>query len=213
MTKGVIRKTPCLARCRPDWISCGITSASCIARGRGLKNTTADLAEGQVDAGPHWAPGFRYLVNPVVLKGARHDQQGIVGQLQAQGVAPTTAGLQLESAGRAQGYRGDDGVRAQLFFIVRMPGHAILAVAIQVAEHAGEVLAREFLQPLADTCQLRGPGQGLQANAGIAISGARVAIPGLQAGNGKDPALDANLLLTPLQAEGQLLEQAVGLSG
>src|SRR5690554_57603 len=91
-----------------------------------------------------------------------------------------------------------------------MPGHTVLAIAVQVAKYAVEVLACKFLKPLPDPGQFRSPGERLQTDTRIPIAGAWIAIPGLQAGNGEYSALDADVLLAPLKVVRQLLEQGIG---
>jgi hypothetical protein len=87
-----------------------------------------------------------------------------------------------ESALCAQAQRCDVGVAAELRFVVTMPAHAVVAVAIKVRQDAVEGTARGVLHELANLAEGTRPRQGAEPQTGIPILACRVAVPGGEPG-------------------------------
>lgn len=104
---------------------------------------------------------------------AAHDQQAAMGQFQRVGDAGLALAPQVEAAAAAETERGDQRIAAQLWLVVAVPAHGVLAVAVVVQQHAVDPLADLALHALADLAEQRGPWQRPVDLAGITVGGVR----------------------------------------
>lgn len=85
--------------------------------------------------------------------------------------------LQDEGAFRAEAKRGNHRLRAQLRFVVAVKTDTVPIVRVIVEQHAVECRSRRRLDASLDVAQQRRPGQRLEANPGIGVVAAGIAIP------------------------------------
>ena len=76
----------------------------------------------------------------------------------------------------------DNASTDQTALIVGMPAHAVLAVAVEIQQHAVERLSGSLFGSLLDGSQLVGPRQRLVDDAGIGMRRSGVTVPGRQPG-------------------------------
>ena len=147
---------------------------------------------------------------PIMLGCAGHDQQRAVPQLQR--VLDTLVALaaQVEAPGSTKIERGNQRIAPQLGFVVTVPAHGVLAIAVIVEQHAVQRLPRHRLNLRANLCQQGCPGQRLVQQAGIAIAGLGIAIPGHQAWHRIVAAVKEDLRLLPRRLGQQLRQPLVG---
>ena len=94
-------------------------------------------------------------------------------------------------------------VGGQFRFVVGVPAHPIGTTAVAVQQQAVEVPAELVAQQGAQLLERRRPGQGLMAEAAVAVGAARIAVPANQPRHRMEPAVDLHLGLLPGNAGAQ----------
>ena len=116
---------------------------------------------------------------PVHLCLAAHDQQGAVAQGEfdrRQFLAVFV--FEQEAAGASQAQRGDSRLFAQFAFVVTVPTHAVLAVAVMIEQDTVKVYLDIFFEASFELPQRRGPGVRFKRQARISIARVRISMPG-----------------------------------
>src|SRR5581483_4992294 len=98
------------------------------------------------------------------------DAYGLRGRCSAR--HPTT---KTKATFRTEAHGSDDRLGTKLRLVIAMPAHGILAVTVQIGEHAVEACLARTFHPLAQSKQRRRPRPGFETAARIHISGTGIA--------------------------------------
>ena len=117
-----------------------------------------------------------------------------------------TAVTQLETARDPETEGGDHRLRPQHGFVVAVPVDAVLPRAVAVEQRAVEAVTGDRLDPAAQRGERRRPGMAREASARVAVIGAGIAIPDIEARDRQVPPGDTDLALFPGRRALQLLK-------
>ena len=149
---------------------------------------------------------------PVALGGGMHHQKVAVVELHSKGFTPGPArpGAKPKGTGGPEAEGGDGMVWGQFGFIVRMPAHAVLAMAVAVEQEAVERHSEVSFELAAQAQQGLAPGErGLQ-QAAISVVATGIPDPTGEAGHQMASAVHPHHGLAPGKDLLQLLEQISG---
>ncbi len=152
--------------------------------------------EGQVDPRGFDFLGFWDAVEPVALGAALHDEQAAALQQNGNLVLPALV-LEAEFPFRAKTDGSDGAVLAERFLVVAVPGHAFIAVVIEIEQAGVEGAAGEFLDERFEGGEFRSPGESAFGGAGVAVGEIRIAIPSDFAGGDDVLAENDGLVVFP----------------
>ncbi len=89
-----------------------------------------DHPESDIDPGPCGLRRLGDAMFPIVLGLALHEQEAAVGEVEGDQAALIFIASQLKSPGGAETSGADHGIAAEFLFIIPVPAHAVLAIAI-----------------------------------------------------------------------------------
>lgn len=191
--------------CPPPAGACRSAWARAIRRG--------DLAKRQIHSGCHGPLGSGDCVLPVFLRLALHHQQTPVGQIQVKTLVRPVDPPKAHSSGRTQAKRRNHRLPSELPLVVRVPPHRVLSIAIEVGQNRVKRMATGAGEPAPKRRQRGAPGLRRVIDAGVAVVGARVAVPGDEAWYRHLPPVHLERLATPGDLRCQLSQPSIGLLG
>ena len=119
----------------------------------------------------------------------------------------------LESAFGAQTQGRNQRTRSKFAFVIGMPPDGVVAVSIEIGQHAVAGKDPGGLDAVFQRQQIMRPGQRVMCYAGVAIVRCGDAVPGRQPGNTDTSASDEKRLLLPLEATHKDREPFAGHPG
>ena len=153
-------------------------------------------AEGEIDAGGGDLGGFGEAVLPVGLGFVAHFEEAAVFEEEGDGfpgflVAEAKAAFGTEAEG------GDGGVWSQGGFVIAVPGHALVAVLVEIEEAGVESGAGVLLDGGLEGLQAGAPDPGLFGGTGVGVGDSLVREPGDLPGGDDASAEEDDLVVLP----------------
>ena len=149
-------------------------------------------------------------MGPLYLAFATHEQEVAVAQREVLG-APIGVAAHGKIAGGTQTEADDKRVGAKLGFVVAVPAHGVLAVAVQISQDGIGFDAEVALKTVAKGFEFWAPSEAIKRAVGVGVANSGVALKKGEPRLGNFAAKHANASLGPVAARFELGQQGVGL--
>ena len=151
----------------------------------------------------------RHTVHPVLLAARMHDQKIAIGKGERLSLLWVDPMFQAEIPRRSQRQRSDRFGLIDLSFIVRMPAHAVVSIAVKVQKAAVEAGPAGFTDLLQQWFEPFRPAFAAMECAAVAILNPLVSEKNGEPGNGVPFAVHLNQRLLPVESCSELRAQPI----